>query len=179
MPSQEGQVRFSSERDYKMSSVFVSFDYENDRHYKRLLEAWHVNPRFQFVFQDASSGEINSSNVAQVRAGLTRKIFLATHTLVIIGRYANTSLIRDGILSDIRTGSISRSQRAKSTATSWWPSRSTEAMSLLANLSMLRPRGRWRSRRMRSFERFSSHKPLKWKTQDFSYYMSTTRTRAQ
>src|SRR6267378_3653549 len=70
--------------------VFVSFDYENDRHYKRLLEAWNANPRFQFVFQDASSGEINSFNVGQIKAGLTAKIRGATHTLIIIGRYANS-----------------------------------------------------------------------------------------
>lgn len=70
--------------------VFVSFDYENDRHYKRLLEAWNANSRFQFVFQDHSSGEINSYDVGRIKAGLTAKIKTATHTLVIVGRYANT-----------------------------------------------------------------------------------------
>lgn len=70
--------------------VFVSFDYENDRHYKRLLEAWNANPRFQFVFQDASSDEINSFNVGVVKAALTTKIRNATHTLIVIGRYANS-----------------------------------------------------------------------------------------
>lgn len=70
--------------------VFVSFDYENDKRYKFLLEAWNNNPLFEFTFQDASSGEINSYNVGRVKAALTAKINAATHTLVIIGRYANS-----------------------------------------------------------------------------------------
>jgi Thoeris protein ThsB, TIR-like domain len=70
--------------------VFVSFDYENDRHYKRLLEAWNVNPKFQFVFQDETPGEINSENVGRIKAGLATRIRGATHTLVIIGKYANS-----------------------------------------------------------------------------------------
>lgn len=69
--------------------VFVSFDYENDRRYKWLLTAWHANPRFQFVFQDEASLGVNSENVGRVKAALTRKIQGATHTLVIVGRFAN------------------------------------------------------------------------------------------
>ncbi len=69
--------------------VFVSFDYENDRRYKYLLEAWNDNPQFQFTFQDMSSDEINSFNVGRVKAGLTAKINMATHTLIIVGKYAN------------------------------------------------------------------------------------------
>lgn len=70
-------------------SVFVSFDYENDRHYKYLLEAWHEHPRFRFTFQDGTPGEISSTNVGRVKAALSAKIRLATHTLVIVGQYAN------------------------------------------------------------------------------------------
>jgi hypothetical protein len=32
--------------------VFVSFDYENDKHYKFLLEAWDANKNFDFLFAD-------------------------------------------------------------------------------------------------------------------------------
>ena len=74
---------------FTKKKVFVSFDYENDRHYKRLLEAWSANSRFTFVFQDHSSSEINSWNIARIKAGLTTKINTATHTLVIIGKEAN------------------------------------------------------------------------------------------
>ncbi|MET2947790.1 TIR domain-containing protein [Vibrio owensii] len=69
--------------------VFVSFDYENDKRYKFLLEAWDANPEFEFTFNDHSSQEINSWNVSKVKAELTKKINQATHTLVIVGKEAN------------------------------------------------------------------------------------------
>lgn len=74
--------------------VFVSFDYENDKHYKYLLEAWDANPNFNFYFSDLSSKEIQSWDIPTIKASLTRKINQATYTLVIVGRYAN-SLHRD------------------------------------------------------------------------------------
>jgi hypothetical protein len=81
-----------SQNDNK--KVFVSFDYENDKHYKFLLEAWHAHPNFKFVFQDTTSNEIQSNSVAVVKQALAEKIKTATHTLVIVGQYAN-SLHRD------------------------------------------------------------------------------------
>lgn len=69
--------------------VFVSFDYENDRHYKSLLCAWDANKKFDFVFTDHSSREINSDDIGRVKAALAAKINTATHTLVIIGKEAN------------------------------------------------------------------------------------------
>lgn len=70
--------------------VFVSFDYDNDRHYKFLLEAWDANPDFEFTFADATPREIDSNIIGRVKAALTAKINMATHTLVIIGKYANS-----------------------------------------------------------------------------------------
>lgn len=72
-----------------MNKVFVSFDFENDRQYKYLLEAWNRNPRFQFVFEDGTPREINSMNVGRVKAALTSKVKNATHVLVIVGEHAN------------------------------------------------------------------------------------------
>lgn len=69
--------------------VFVSFDYENDRRYKNLLEAWDKNSNFNFVFEDRTSGEIDSDDVSRVKAALTTKIKSATYTLAIVGEYAN------------------------------------------------------------------------------------------
>lgn len=69
--------------------VFVSFDYENDKHYKYLLEAWDANPDFEFVFNDKTPSEIDSNNIGRIKAALTVKIKSATHTLVIIGKEAN------------------------------------------------------------------------------------------
>lgn len=69
--------------------IFVSFDYENDKHYKYLLEAWDANEDFDFVFNDKTPTEINSENIGRIKAGLTIKIKDATHTLVIAGKEAN------------------------------------------------------------------------------------------
>ena len=70
--------------------IFISFDYENDKHYKFLLTALSANPRFDISFNDKSSSEIKSSEIPVVKAGLTRKINEAKYTLCIIGKYANT-----------------------------------------------------------------------------------------
>lgn len=72
-----------------MDTVFVSFDYTNDKHYKYLLEAWHANPKFRFSFDDGTPTEIDSTNVGRIKAALTLKIKGATHTLVIVGKQAN------------------------------------------------------------------------------------------
>ncbi len=69
--------------------IFVSFDYTDDKKYKFLLEAWNKHPRFEFVFDDATPEEIDSTNVGRVKAALTLKIKEATHTLVIVGENAN------------------------------------------------------------------------------------------
>ena len=53
-----------------MKKVFVSFDYENDKRYKFLLEAWHAHPDFEFVFADATPTEIDSNDVGRVKAAL-------------------------------------------------------------------------------------------------------------
>ncbi len=73
----------------RKKQVFVSFDYDNDRNYKYLLQAWDANPDFDFVFKDETPGEINTNNVSRIKAGLTSKINDATHTLFIVGKYAN------------------------------------------------------------------------------------------
>lgn len=69
--------------------VFVSFDYENDRHYKYLLDAWDANKNMEFVFNDCSSDEIHSDSVSVVKSALTRKINSCTYTLVIVGKHSN------------------------------------------------------------------------------------------
>ncbi len=69
--------------------IFVSFDYENDRHYKFLLNAWSEHSNFDFVFRDYSSQEIDSDNIGRVKAGLALKIKMADYTLVLVGKEAN------------------------------------------------------------------------------------------
>lgn len=70
-------------------TVFVSFDYDEDKSYYYLMKAWDANSNFDFVFSDYTSKEIDSDDVATVKRALSRKIGEATYTLVIIGKDAN------------------------------------------------------------------------------------------
>jgi len=66
--------------------IFVSFDYDNDRHYKNLLVAWDKNDLFDFTFYDSSvTVPVNSENAAYIRSVIKQKIKSATHLLAIIG----------------------------------------------------------------------------------------------
>jgi hypothetical protein len=69
--------------------VFVSFDYEKDKHYYFLMKAWDANSDFEFSFSDYTSKEIKSDSIPVIKANLTKKINEATYTLVIIGTDAN------------------------------------------------------------------------------------------
>lgn len=69
--------------------VFVSYDYDDDGHYKNLLMAWDANPNFDFSFSDLSSTYINSTDVSVVKQVLSKRINEAIYTLVIVGENAN------------------------------------------------------------------------------------------
>jgi len=70
-------------------SVFVSFDFERDKRYKYLLEAWDANPKFEFVFADQTPDEIDSNNIGRIKVALSARIAAADYTLVIVGKEAN------------------------------------------------------------------------------------------
>ena len=72
-----------------MAKVFVSFDYEHDRHYKYLLQAWSANPRFELSFEDLTPGEIDSNNIGRIKAALSTQINDAVFTLILVGQYVN------------------------------------------------------------------------------------------
>lgn len=78
--------------------VFVSFDYTNDKNYKFLLEAWDANKNFEFNFSDMSTQEIQSWNIARIKAALTVKIKAASHTLVLVGKHANTPHVNRALI---------------------------------------------------------------------------------
>ena len=69
--------------------VFISFDYDDDKHYKFLLNAWSENLDFDFDIVDRTPPEIQSDDIPTIKANLTRRIKSATHTLVIVGKNAN------------------------------------------------------------------------------------------
>lgn len=74
--------------------VLVCFDFEKDRHYKYLMNAWDANDNFDLSFNDVTPDEIQSNNIAVIKANLTKKINLADVTVVLVGEDA-TKLHRD------------------------------------------------------------------------------------
>ena len=73
-----------------LKRVFISFDYDHDRHYRYLLNALVANRRFDLDFQDVTPEEIQSYDVSRIKGVLTSRIRASTHTLVIIGSHANS-----------------------------------------------------------------------------------------
>jgi Thoeris protein ThsB, TIR-like domain len=72
--------------------VFISFDYDNDRHYKNLLLAWDKNDEFDFELYDGSLKEsINSTNAAYIKSLIRPKIKAASHFLCIVGKETSKS----------------------------------------------------------------------------------------
>jgi hypothetical protein len=69
--------------------ICISFDWHNDRDYRNLLSAWLANRQNPIDFQDLTPGAIDTNDVGRVKAVLTTKIRDATHTLVLVGAYAN------------------------------------------------------------------------------------------
>src|SRR5687768_15070515 len=69
--------------------ICIAFDWHNDRDSRHLLGAWLANHKLPATFTDLSAGQLND-NVAKVKARLTAQIRAATHTLVLIGEYANS-----------------------------------------------------------------------------------------
>jgi hypothetical protein len=72
--------------------VFVSYDYDNDKHYKNLLLAWDANKLFDFSIHDHSADvSINSINASAIKSVLSRYINEATYFLVIVGSKTHKS----------------------------------------------------------------------------------------
>jgi hypothetical protein len=70
--------------------TFVSFDYENDRRYYNLLEAWNSNTEIDFHITDCTPSEIQSASVSVVKQVLSAKIGEANYMIAIIGEHANS-----------------------------------------------------------------------------------------
>jgi len=72
--------------------VFISYDYDNDKHFKNLLLAWDANKLFDFSIHDHSADvSINSVNANAIKSVLSRYINEATYFLVVVGEKTHKS----------------------------------------------------------------------------------------
>ena len=69
--------------------VLVCFDFEKDRHYKYLMNAWDANDNFDLSFNDVTPAEIQSDNISVIKTNLSKKISQADITLVLVGEDCN------------------------------------------------------------------------------------------
>lgn len=67
--------------------VFISYDYDNDKHYKNLLVAWDKNKLFDFYIYDQSVDiSVNSTDAAAIKRVISARINNSTYFLCIIGK---------------------------------------------------------------------------------------------
>ncbi|XJZ27281.1 TIR domain-containing protein [Bacillota bacterium Lsc_1132] len=66
--------------------VFISYSYNEDKHYKNLLLAWDANSDFDFSFNDQSVDvSVDSTDAAAIKRVISNKINNSTYFLCIIG----------------------------------------------------------------------------------------------
>jgi len=72
--------------------VFISYDYDNDKHYKNLLLAWDKNSEFDFSFYDQSIDvSVDSTDSAAIARAISARINMSTYFLCIIGKGTHKS----------------------------------------------------------------------------------------
>jgi hypothetical protein len=75
----------------KKQKVFVSYYYDKDRHYKRLLNAWSANKKFNLEFDDISTDvSINSEDKAYIQRKISEKIEQCDVFVVFVGKESHT-----------------------------------------------------------------------------------------
>ena len=72
--------------------IFISYDYDNDKHYKNLLVAWDKNEVFDFSFYDASVDvSVDSTDATSIKRVISARISSATYFLCIVGKHTHKS----------------------------------------------------------------------------------------
>lgn len=72
--------------------IFISFDYDHDRHYKSLLVAWDKNDLFDFSFYDGSvTVPVNSTDAGPIRRVISQRIGACPRFLCIVGKHTSKS----------------------------------------------------------------------------------------
>ena len=72
--------------------IFISFDYDHDKHYKNLLVAWDKNKECDFSFYDQSVDvSVDSDDAAVIKRVISARIRNSTHLLCIVGKHTHKS----------------------------------------------------------------------------------------
>ncbi len=72
--------------------IFISYDYDHDKHYKNLLLAWDKNNEFDFSFYDTSVDvSVDSTDAAAISRVISARINNSTYFLCIIGKLTHKS----------------------------------------------------------------------------------------
>lgn len=71
--------------------VYLSYKYDDNRHYKNLILAWDISDNFEFIPGNAELFEQNAGNVSQVNKLVEERIRKASVFLVIIGQNTHES----------------------------------------------------------------------------------------
>lgn len=72
---------------FKKKKIFISYYYDSDKHYKRLLKAWSANDKFGLEFDDVSTDvSINSKNEEYIRRRIADKIKQCDVFVVCVGK---------------------------------------------------------------------------------------------
>ncbi|MBC7323290.1 MAG: TIR domain-containing protein [Acetomicrobium sp.] len=72
--------------------VFISYDYDHDKHYKNLLLAWDKNKQFDFYLYDQSVDvSVDSTDAAAIKRVISARINASTYFLCIVGKHTHKS----------------------------------------------------------------------------------------
>ena len=72
--------------------IFISYDYDDDKHYKNMLLAWDKNSEFDFGFSNQSADvSIQSTDAAAIKRAISAKINDATYFLCLVGSKTSQS----------------------------------------------------------------------------------------
>lgn len=72
--------------------IFISYDYDHDKHYKNLLLAWDANKLFDFSFYDESVDvSVDSDDAAAIKRVISARINSSTYFLCIVGKHTHKS----------------------------------------------------------------------------------------
>lgn len=77
---------------YGETSVFISYDFDNDKEYKNLIIAWDENDEFDFqVYDESVDVSVDSDDAVSIRRVISRRIKKSDVFLCLVGEHTHKS----------------------------------------------------------------------------------------